>query len=243
MIRSPRTPRLLGTLALAGATLAGTLALGTAPVSAGRLDDLIARRTKPVLLVHGFTRTSADFGSTIVELKKQGYTDAQIFTIDYNSFAPNAYTATQIAAKVQSIRTTTGADKVDIITQSMGAYGARYFIKNLGGAAVVDTFVSLAGPNHGTTTTNTPQCGYIPSCVEMRPGSAFLTDLNAGDETPGRVKYVTFWSTCDDVVLPPGDSVPLKGAINIRFPKCLTHMQLPVDPDVMTAAVAFTKHL
>jgi triacylglycerol lipase len=243
MIRSTRTPRILGSLALVGATAFGSIALSATPASASpKLDALIAKRIKPILLVHGFTRTSADFGSTITELKANGYPDEKIFTIDYNSFAPNAYTATAIAAKVQAIRTQTGADKVDIVSQSLGAFGVRYFIKNLGGAAVVEDFVSLAGPNHGTTTADTAQCGAIPSCAEMRVDSPFLTELNAGDETPGNVRYLTFWSSCDDLVVPAGDSVPLKGALNIKT-ECLTHMQLPVDPKVVKATVFFTKYL
>ena len=75
----------------------------------------------------------------------------------------------------------------------------------------------------------------------MKSGSAFLTALNAGDETPGKVKYLTFWSSCDDVVIPAADSIPLRGALNIRTRECLTHMQLPVDPEVVAAAVFFTK--
>jgi triacylglycerol lipase len=243
MIRSSRTPRLLGSLALAGATLTGALALTTGPASAGggRFEELLARRIKPVLLVHGFTRTSADFASTITELKRQGYPDSKIFTIDYNSFAPNAYTATQIKARVDAIRAGTGATKVDIIAHSLGAFGSRYYIKNLGGADVVGNFVSLAGPNHGTVNADTAQCGAIPSCAEMRLDSPFLTQLNAGDETPGKVRYLTFWSSCDDLVVPAGDSVPLRGALNIQTRECLTHMQLPVDPQVVSATVFFTK--
>jgi triacylglycerol lipase len=244
MIRSSRTSRLLGSVALAGATVTGTLALASPPATAaGPLEALLAKRIKPVLLVHGFTRTSADFATFVTELGAQGYPDSKIFTIDYNSFAPNAYTATLIKAKVDAIRTQTGADKVDIVAHSMGAYGSRYYLKNLGGADVVDSFVSLAGPNHGTVTATGPQCDALPSCVEMKPGSAFLTQLNAGDETPGRVKYLTFWSSCDDVVIPPAESIPLKGAFNVRTPKCLTHMQTPVDPDVMKASVFFIKYL
>ena len=174
MTRSPRAPRLVGALALIGATTVGSIAVSATPVAA-------AKKVDPVLLVHGFTRTSADFDTTIAALKDKKYPDDRIFTIDYNSFAPNAYTATLVAAKVQSILAQTGAEKVDIVAHSMGAYSTRYFIKNLGGAAVVGDYVSIAGPNHGTVAAYTPQCGALPSCVEMRPDSPFLAQLNAGD--------------------------------------------------------------
>ena len=56
-----------------------------------------------------------------------------------------------MAQRVNEIKAATGAAKVDIITHSMGGLSSRYYIKNLGGAANVDDWVSLAGPNHGTT--------------------------------------------------------------------------------------------
>jgi triacylglycerol lipase len=101
----------------------------------------------------------------------------------------------------------------------------------------VDDFVSIAGPNHGTVTANTVQCGFVPSCVEMRPGSAFLTQVNSGDETPGDVDYLTFWSTCDDLVVPAADSTPLEGAKNRETKDCLGHMALAVDEDVIKRTV------
>jgi triacylglycerol lipase len=232
VLRSARAPRVLGSLALIGATAVGSLAMSSSPVAA-------AKKVDPVLLVHGFTRTSADFGSMITELKANNYPDDRIFTIDYNSFAPNAYTATLVASKVQSILAQTGAEKVDIISHSMGAYSTRYFLKNMGGAAVVGDFVSIAGPNHGTVAAYTPQCGAIPSCVEMRPDSPFLAQLNAGDETPGDVNYATFWSSCDDLVINAGTSTPLEGAKNRETKDCMTHMALAVDDDVIKRTVNF----
>jgi triacylglycerol lipase len=149
-----RSPRFFGSLALIGATVAGSIAMSATPAAAlppSTAGSALAKRVEPVLMVHGFTRTSADFSTLIAEYKKQGYPDSKIFTLDYNSFAPNAYTATLVAAKVQAILAQTGAKKVDIVAHSMGAYSTRYFIKNLGGDKLVESFVSLAGPNHGTT--------------------------------------------------------------------------------------------
>ena len=82
-------------------------------------------------------------------------------------------------------------------------------------------------PNHGTTTANL--CGVV-SCVEMRPGSAFLDALNAGDETPGTPRYATWWSACDQVTTPQ-QSVILEGATNTQT-ACLQHSQLYTDATV-----------
>ena len=56
----------------------------------------------------------------------------------------------------------------------------RYFIKYLGGAAIVDDLVGLAPSNHGTTNPLAPVAGLsCPACRQQVAGSAFLRDLNA----------------------------------------------------------------
>jgi triacylglycerol lipase len=136
-------------------------------------------------------------------------------------------TAGQVRDKVDQILAATGAAKVDVITHSMGGLSSRYYVKNLGGDLKVDEWVSLGGPNHGTDTANF--C-WDTSCGEMRVGSSFLTALNAGDETPGAVRYGTWWSPCDNVIN-PDSSVALSGASNTRT-ACLGHSALYEDATV-----------
>ena len=67
----------------------------------------------------------------------------------------------------------------------------RYFVKNLGGAAKVDDLIGLSPSNHGTDVSGTggADSGFCLACRQQAAGSAFLTELNAGDETPGDVDY------------------------------------------------------
>jgi triacylglycerol lipase len=234
-------------IALAGATLCASAALA-APVGATEATvDAYADATltapykhDPVLFVHGFTRTSADFDAYKERYIKNGWRADRLYTIDYNSFYPNAYTATLISARVDQILAETGASKVDIVAHSMGSYGSRYYIKYLGGAAKVDAWVSVSGPNHGTITTNNAQCLAIPSCAEMVPGSAFLTALNAGDETPGDVRYFTLWSQGDDLVV-PAVGTTLEGAKNWENEEVLTHMAMAVDEETIVHTRNFVR--
>ena len=83
----------------------------------------------------------------------------------------------------------------------MGSLNTRWYIKFLGGESKVDDWVSLGGPNHGTETANVLRPATSPA---WRCGSArqFLSELNAGDETPGAVNYGTWWSPCDEIINP-----------------------------------------
>lgn len=178
---------------------------------------IIPTSRQPIVFVHGFRGSAADWSSVISRFKNDGWTDRELFANTYGE-ASNTSLAAVIRDRVDSVRAATGWDKVDIISFSMGSLSSRYYLKSLGGTAHVDAWVSIAGPNHGTTTAQ--QCPFT-ACLEMRPGSAFLTTLNAGDETPGEVRYATWWSPCDELVDPP-ESTILEGAENTET-SCLSH--------------------
>ena len=48
--------------------------------------------------------------------------------------------------------------------------------------------------------------------------------LNAGDETPGTARYATWWSACDEAVIPQQSAV-LNGAQNTQT-ACLRHSEI-----------------
>jgi triacylglycerol lipase len=181
----------------------------------------------PIIFVHGFQSSGAIWTTMIDRLKADGWTDAPLVTWTYDSNISNLTIAQQLQAKSDSLLTVTGAKKIDLITHSMGGLSSRYFSKNLGGSDKIDALVFLGTPNHGATLANF--CG-IQSCLEMRPGSAFLTALNSGDETPGTARYATWWTPCDQVTTPP-ESVVLEGATNTQT-ACIAHNDLYTDATV-----------
>jgi triacylglycerol lipase len=179
-----------------------------------------------VLLVHGWNSSAGIWTTMIGRLTSEGYTASQIHAWSYNTAQSNATTAQVIQRKVDSILVATGASKVDVVSHSMGALSARYYVRNLGGTAKVDAWVSLGGPNHGTSTASL--C-FQTSCQEMRAGSRFLADLNKRDETPGAtVRWATWWSACDQVILPQS-STPLSGGATNTQTACMQHSQLYTD--------------
>jgi triacylglycerol lipase len=190
----------------------------------------------PILFVHGWDSDSSTWTTMISRFQADGWTSSELNNWSYDWHQSNATTASQIQTKVNSILAATGATKVDIISHSMGALSSRYYIKNLGGDQKVDDWVSLGGPNHGTTTADF--CTDA-SCVEMRPNSTFLNALNSGDETPGTVHYGTWWSPCDEVIN-PHSSVSLSGATNTET-ACLEHSQLHEDATVYAQVRDFVR--
>jgi triacylglycerol lipase len=176
-----------------------------------------AQAAEPILFVHGWNSSGSVWNTMISRFQADGFTNLNNWS--YNTAQSNKTTASQVATKVSQIRAAAGAAKVDIITHSMGGLSSRWYAKFLGGTSYVDEWVSLGGPNHGTNLASL--CFWQTSCFEMRAGSTFLSQLNSGDETPGDVRYGTWWSPCDEVIN-PDSSILLSGATNTQT-ACISH--------------------
>ncbi|MFJ8669633.1 esterase/lipase family protein [Streptomyces sp. NPDC093600] len=224
-----RTPRPLLVSSLA-AGLLGALAL-QAPASGA---EPAAAAPDPIVFVHGWNSSGSTWDTMAARFKADGWPAGHLDQWTYNTGQSNATTASQLATEIDRVLAATGADKVDVVTHSMGGLSSRYYTKNLGGSAKVDAWISLGGPNHGTDMAYF--CGGA-SCTEMRPGSSFLTALNSGDETPGASRYATWWSPCDSVIN-PDSSVPLSGATNTQT-ACLSHSELRTDATVYGQVKSF----
>jgi triacylglycerol lipase len=221
-----RFVRILAAAALAGAV---SLVAGGGEASAQATGD-------PIVFVHGWNSNAGVWNAMIDRFAAAGVPRDRMVAITYNSNQPNTAIANQVREAVNALRARTGAAKVDVITHSMGGLSSRYYVKNLGGTAVVDDWVSLGGPNHGTL--SAWGCiWFSASCADMMIGSAFLANLNAGDETPGAVNYGTFWSSCDQIII-PNSSVPLAGATNWHL-GCFDHNGMLGDPNVITVVRNF----
>jgi len=190
----------------------------------------------PILFVHGWAESESLWRTMISNFEREGWTREELNNWRYSTSQSNVRTAGEVRTKVEEILRRTGAAKVDIISHSMGGLNTRYYVKNLGGTEKVDDWVSLGGPNHGTTTASL--C-FEASCVEMRIGSTFLRELNATDETPGAVNYGTWWSSCDEIIN-PDESVLLSGATNTAA-GCVSHVGLTSNATVYAGVRDFVR--
>jgi triacylglycerol lipase len=204
---------------------------GTALAPAASAQD-------PILFVHGWSESASAWNTMVANFEKDGYAKSELSAYSYNTSNSNKTTAeNEVKARVEALKKATGATKVDIVAHSMGSLNSRWYIKFVaGGEANVDDWVSLGGPNHGTEFAN--WC-FSTACVEMRVGSKFLGELNAGDETPGAVNYGTWWSPCDEIIN-PDSSVALSGATNTKT-ACISHAALRTDATVYAQVREFVK--
>ena len=207
------------------------------PVGVAGISPASSLAQDPILFVHGYTESASVWNTMIGRFEKDGYSKSALSAYSYNTSQSNKIDAEEVKTKVEALlKANAGATKVDIIAHSMGSLNSRYYIKNLGGEAKVDDWVSLGGPNHGTETANF--C-FSTACTEMRVGSKFLAELNAGDETPGTVNYGTWWSPCDEIIN-PDSSVALSGASNHET-ACISHTALMNDETVYKSVREFVK--
>ena len=202
-----------------------------------------AARPTPVVLVHG---TFGDRRHLLEQLSRT-IRDAGfcVFSLDYGNRATDDVIASahQLADFVDRVRAATGAAKVSLVGHSQGGMMPRYYIKYLGGAAYVDDLVGIAPSNHGTKLlpAMNPLAPLVPgavcvACNQQAWGSAFLRDLNAGDETPGDVSYTQITSRFDEVVVPhtSGYLTPGERTTNVTIQsKCplsiSEHVLIPMD--------------
>ncbi|WP_163509913.1 esterase/lipase family protein [Fodinicola acaciae] len=141
-----------------------------------------AAEKRPVILVHGFLGSASDFAPMVTALRNAGY---PTYAINLPG-QENVANANAIAQAVQTARAQHGNSKVELVSHSMGGLSTRYYVKFLGGTDTVVNFVTLGSGPHGTDLA----CALpLDFGGQMCPTSAFLANLNAGDQTPGDIRY------------------------------------------------------
>lgn len=204
--------RLLVSAAIVAVATAASVG-GAPAVQAQAGDD-------PVIVVGG--TFSPEF--TVLPLRNRlvgdGY-DAYTFALPGGGIQDIAISSRALADYVDVVLAQTGASQVDLVAHSQGGLVGRHYVKNLGGAASVDSLVMLGAPNGGTQLANIAGVFGITqicaACEQMRQGSSFLNDLNAGDDTIGDVEYTNIYTAFDEVVFPARTARMDDGANNVKL--------------------------
>lgn len=186
---------------------------GTTPDGENCTATPVVTHALPVILVHGLGGDENDNWQTMSPwLADHGYC---VYALTYGN-NPNASgfdrfgglsdmtaSAKVLAAFVQSVRSWTGANKVDIVGHSEGGTMPDWYLKFDGGSGVVDHFVAISGVLHGTNfwglgdlyalgqaNGGSQQFSqvlgqYCQSCTEFLPSSPWMAALDSTSPAAG----------------------------------------------------------
>jgi pimeloyl-ACP methyl ester carboxylesterase len=159
----------------------------------------------------------------------------------------NMINVPDVESFIRKVLAFTGARRFNLVSHSLGVTIVRRVLKdNPDLLHRLKNFVGIAGANRGTTfcrgneafLVTDPETALI-SCDEIAPDvpgvytNPWLAELNSGDETPGRGRYLTVYdgsgSADPAFVGPDAPSPRLEGAINCAFSGAY-HNDLRIDP-------------
>ena len=130
---------------------------------------------KPIIFVHGFAGSAAQFESQAMRFETNGYPANYIYAYEYDSAAglspqfPPASVLTGVDQVVDAVLKDTGADKVDLIGHSLGTKVSQAYLKSSPErAAKIAHYVNI----DGQTSTDLP--GGVPTLAlwaERRPAA------------------------------------------------------------------------
>lgn len=189
----------------------------------------------PVLLVHGIMRTSLVFRKMSAYLTTQGWSVYTLNLKPHNATIGLDELALQVADYVDQ---TFGLEQpLDLVGLSMGGLVTRYYVQRLGGIERVQRFVTISAPNQGT------RLAYLsrrPGCVQMRPGSAFLKDLNQDSSMLERLNFTSLWTPWDFVIVPAQSSQMPVGK-EVKIPVVAHHSMVRNYRSIQAVASALSE--
>lgn len=202
---------------------------------------------RPVVLLHGtFSTVKSNFAAMTSGLQASGRC---VYGLDYGLGGLQSVrtSAASISGFVDEVLQVTGAEQVDVVAFSQGGLALRTALRWEGLASKVAVAVLIAPSFHGTTSTllNALPAGACPACSDQGAGSALLTELDAGGDLDGDVRYAVVSSENDTIVTPIGAQRPDGPADRVRSivvqDQCpgevVDHIALPAEPGVIAWAV------
>lgn len=192
---------------------------------------------RPIFLIPGFFLPAFIWVDLRKDLSKEGWN--RFYTMEHwPGFDDIREYAAEAKLHVERIKRETSSPQIEFIGHSMGGLIGRYMIKNLGGDKDIVHYVAFGTPQHGTVVAHLVNW-VIKSTEQMSRGSAFIKELNAGDETPGNVKYTMIRAEFDEISI-PNDTAVLEGADNHFIPRAM-HLHLVFHPEAQRIAIEALK--
>ncbi|MBW4676918.1 MAG: triacylglycerol lipase [Desmonostoc geniculatum HA4340-LM1] len=164
------------------------------------------QQRNPVLLIHGISDTEIVFQKMRVYLIQQGWSVHTVNLVPNNGDLGLDELAEQIADYVTT--NFPPEQPLDLIGFSMGGIVSRYYVQRLGGIKQVQRFITISSPHNGTVLA---YASLRPGCVQMRPNSVFLQDLNSDVDMLKQLNFTSIWTPYDLMIVPAKSSQMLVG--------------------------------
>ena len=203
----------------------------------------------PVVLLHGLGATYyEDINFLDVFLKSQGYCTFSLTYGAYDGFPfvgglkSISESSPQVVDFIKEVHQKTGADKVDLIGHSEGAFQVLYGTKFGGIASIVDKAIAIAPPTHGTSFAGLYKLAQTLSiddgandllesfgcaaCTELTTDGPLIQELNDGPIAQPGVSYTVITSKYDELVTPSETSFIDEPGVNNIY----VQDYCPLDP-------------
>jgi len=157
---------------------------------------------RSVVLVHGIADRRTAFDKLEARLRAAGH---DVRTIDPRSRLGRERLESLAQRLKEFVDVRFGQHaRISLIGFSMGGIVSRYYLQRLGGLQRAERLITISSPHNGTRTARLlPFAG----ARQLRPGSDFLTDLNADRAVLEPLGLLSFWTPYDLMISPPRSSV------------------------------------
>ncbi len=166
------------------------------------LEDTTPEAGARVVLVHGIYDTGKIFDALAAELRAHGHHVIAPSLTPSNASVPLEELAGQLERHIHDAYG--DEDTVHVIAFSMGGLISRYYLEYLGGHTRCGTLITLSTPHHGSLLA---KFAWGEGIRQMRPGSAFIDRLRAGEHTLEGMEVRSYWTPYDLMILPASSSV------------------------------------
>ena len=177
--------------------------------------------------MHGFGLHSEVWATNVVAFVFSGYRPSRLETYDYDFNAPISESAAGLGPAVDKLLANTNAEKVDIVSYSLGSFVAKACIIEGGCAGKVEHWMSLSGVDNGTSVELAPG---VPSNEDVHGRTPLRQRLQDNWDEIARqgVKVEVQWTPHDEIVVPAELSQEPPPAVNKQV-NALSHLTMPVN--------------
>jgi triacylglycerol lipase len=195
----------------------------------------MAPPSAPVLLVPGWLRGAKELLPLAERLVRDGWPEDWVFPLDFRDpVGSNLDHAVEIEEAIAALQARTGRPLVDVIAHSMGGLALWALLQRDGDVLPIRRVVFLGSPLQGTLIAH---LAWGEGGEEMRPGSDFLKELEAGPDPSHWVEALTIRTPLDLTVVPNrGGTLPGMGD---RLICCPTHQGLQDHEETFVLARDF----